>query len=305
MVGQITTDQLRDNYAADTEAKAEELAAEIRDRIALTPAYAGQVVLLNNLLASVNGAADITPSGNNITYRPPEAQYLGPLTSLGISTYDGWQVATTYVPDTPGSTDAVAWVRYGRPMDRLEASIGRIWFAIAAGALAGGLIAALGGVILSQRAMRPISSLTSTAGQIARTRDPEVTLADPEADDEVAELTRTFNDMLHELSIARTEREQSLERQREFVADASHELRTPLTSVLANLELLDDSLRRPGSGNGDREFEIDSVESALRSSQRMKRLVADLQLLAKADAGRTADPGPATSPRSPTTSRKS
>ena len=292
VVGQITTNQLRDNYAADTEAKAEELAAEIRDRIALTPAYAGQVVLLNNLLASVNGAADITPSGNNITYRPPEAQYLGPLTSLGISTYDGWQVATTYVPDTPGSTDAVAWVRYGRPMDRLEASIGRIWFAIAAGALAGGLIAALGGVILSQRAMRPISSLTSTAGQIARTRDPEVTLAEPEGDDEVAELTRTFNDMLHELSIARTEREQSLERQREFVADASHELRTPLTSVLANLELLDDSLRRPGSGNGDREFEIDSVESALRSSQRMKRLVADLQLLAKADAGRTVDPGP-------------
>ena len=40
-----------------------------------------------------------------------------------------------------------------------------------------------------------------------------------------------------------------LARQRQFVADASHELRTPLTSVLANLELLAESLaRRPGRG---------------------------------------------------------
>ena len=45
-----------------------------------------------------------------------------------------------------------------------------------------------------------------------------------------------------------------MQKQREFVADASHELRTPLTSVLANLELLQASLRqrRPGGGPGDR-----------------------------------------------------
>jgi signal transduction histidine kinase len=109
-----------------------------------------------------------------------------------------------------------------------------------------------------------------------------VTLDEPVADDEVAELTRTFNGMLHELSLARTERERSLARQREFIADASHELRTPLTSVLANLELLDDALGRSPS----QEFEKESVESALRSSQRMRRLVADLQILARADSGR-------------------
>lgn len=291
-VGQITTNQLRENYAADTEAKANELAAEIRDNNVTTPAYIGDDQRLNALLASVNGVADLTSIANRITYRPPNTRDLGPLTSQGISTYDGWQIATTYVPQTVGSPIAVAVVRYGRPMDRLNASIGRIWFSILAGTLGATLLAALGGVVLSRRAMRPISSLTQTAGQIARTRDPEVTLAEPEGDDEVAELTRTFNDMLHELSISRTEREQSLDRQREFVADASHELRTPLTSVLANLELLDDSLRRPGSGNGDREFEIESVESALRSSNRMKRLVADLQLLANADAGRASDPVP-------------
>jgi two-component system OmpR family sensor kinase len=68
-----------------------------------------------------------------------------------------------------------------------------------------------------------------------------------------------------------------LARQRRFVADASHELRTPLTSVLANLELLAESLR------GD---EGEAARSALRSSQRMRRLVADLLLLARTDVGR-------------------
>jgi signal transduction histidine kinase len=68
-----------------------------------------------------------------------------------------------------------------------------------------------------------------------------------------------------------------LDRQRRFVADASHELRTPLTSVLANLELLAESL------HGD---EGDAARSALRSSRRMRRLVADLLLLARSDVGR-------------------
>jgi signal transduction histidine kinase len=50
-----------------------------------------------------------------------------------------------------------------------------------------------------------------------------------------------------------------------------------LTSVLANLELLAESL------HGD---EGDAARSALRSSQRMRRLVADLLLLARTDVGR-------------------
>ena len=48
--------------------------------------------------------------------------------------------------------------------------------------------------------------------------------------------------MLRELDAARSETEQMMQAQREFVADASHELRTPLTSILANLELLQERL---------------------------------------------------------------
>src|SRR5208282_4923485 len=113
--------------------------------------------------------------------------------------------------------------------------------------------------------------------EITRTRDPSGGVPQPQAEDEVAELARTLEGMLRELDAARGETESMLVRQRQFVADASHELRTPLTSVLANLELLAESL------HGD---QGEAARSALRSSQRMRRLVADLLLLARTDAAR-------------------
>ena len=105
----------------------------------------------------------------------------------------------------------------------------------------------------------------------------------PESDDEVAELARTLDQMLRELDAARSETEQMIQAQRDFVADASHELRTPLTSILANLELLEASFAERGADPDEEEI----VAGALGSSRRMRRLVADLLLLARADAGRT------------------
>jgi signal transduction histidine kinase len=113
----------------------------------------------------------------------------------------------------------------------------------------------------------------------------------PVANDEIADLSTTLSEMLAELAAARSETEASLERQREFVADASHELRTPLTSILANLELLQEELAQPG-GPGNSATATEIADSALRSSQRMRRLVGDLLLLARADAGRREQPRP-------------
>jgi two-component system, OmpR family, sensor kinase len=138
-------------------------------------------------------------------------------------------------------------------------------------------VALFAGMTIARRAMAPIARLTTTAAEIARTRDPSRVMPQSEADDEVSELARTLQGMLEELDAARSETEAMLVRQRRFVADASHELRTPLTSVLVNLELLAESL------HGD---QGEAARSALRSSQRMRRLVADLLLLARTDVGR-------------------
>ncbi len=174
------------------------------------------------------------------------------------------------------------YVQYARPESSVDATIGRLWLFLGMGVAIGTLLSAIAGMAVANRAMRPISALTAAAGEIATTRDPSRRIPEPESDDEVAELARTLDQMLRELDAARSETESTIQRQREFVADASHELRTPLTSILANLELLEDSLR-PGDGSGD---DMAAVSSALRSSKRMNRLVADLLLLARADAGR-------------------
>jgi two-component system OmpR family sensor kinase len=168
-------------------------------------------------------------------------------------------------------------VQYGRRVSDVDATIARVELLLLLGTFAGSAFALLAGIMIARRAMAPIAALTTAAEQIARTRDSSRKIPQPRADDEVAELARTLEGMLRELDTAHTETEAMLTRQRRFVADASHELRTPLTSVLANLELLADSL------HGE---EGDAARSALRSSQRMRRLVADLLLLARTDVGR-------------------
>jgi signal transduction histidine kinase len=168
-------------------------------------------------------------------------------------------------------------IQYARKVSDLESTISRVRLFLLFGVLGGSGLALAAGVLLARRAMSPITALTSTARQIADTRDPSRHVPLSNADDEVAELGRTLQAMLDSLDAARDETEGALVRQRQFVADASHELRTPLTSILANLELLTDVL------DGERG---EAARSALRSSQRMRRLVGDLLLLARADAKR-------------------
>lgn len=90
----------------------------------------------------------------------------------------------------------------------------------------------------------------------------------PAADDEVGRLAVTMNDMLDRLESGQTA-------QRRFVSDASHELRSPLSTIIAALEL----------AHGRPEFLDQEVidESLLPEAHRMRRLVEDLLLLARAD----------------------
>ncbi len=173
-----------------------------------------------------------------------------------------------------------AFVQYAKPHADVEATIDRLWLFLAAGVIGGTALALVAGLAVANRALKPIAALTTQAREIERTRDPSLHMPIPAADDEIGELAETMDDMLASLEEARDERERAFERQREFIADASHELRTPLTSVQANLELLQASLAEVG------EEDRHAVGSALGSTRRMSRLVSDLLLLARADAGR-------------------
>jgi two-component system, OmpR family, sensor kinase len=211
---------------------------------------------------------------------PTHAPALGEPSAV-LHTVHGYRVVSRVVPLHYFGTDEVLGrgviVQYGRKISDTEATVARVELGLLLGVLAGTALALLAGMAIARRAMAPIEQLTSTAEEITRTRDPSRRMPEPPADDEVAELARTLQGMLRELDSARSETEGMLERQRRFVADASHELRTPLTGVLANLELLAESL------HGE---QGEAARSALRSSQRMRRLVGDLLLLARTDVGR-------------------
>jgi two-component system, OmpR family, sensor kinase len=235
---------------------------------------------------------------NNRTIWPdaptPDIEALGPPIS-GVTDIGDLRVTSRELvvptPSEPGTFNAplqtvttpVGYVQYAKPKGSVQRTINRVRLFLAFGVFGGTLLAFLGGLVVAERAMRPIAGLTRAAREVARTRDPDISLPKPQANDEVSELAHTFEDMLRELGAAREETEETLARQRKFVADASHELRTPLTSILANLELLEAELA------GEQR---DMAESALRSSRRMRRLVGDLLLLARADAGRDAPRAP-------------
>ena len=188
----------------------------------------------------------------------------------------GYRAAVRIINLKP-TGEGTAILLYALPLSDVDHTIAEVQVFLLLGVLGGTVAALLAGLFVSGRAMRPIVELTDAAREIERTRDASRQIPHPEAEDEIAELARTLEGMLGALDSARSDTLAMLDRQREFVADASHELRTPLTSVLANLELLTEEL------DGE---QAETAEAALRSTRRMRRLVGDLLLLARADARR-------------------
>lgn len=285
VIGQVATSRIRDDFNREVSSAAQTLAGEFR--IVYTPLgtiSVKQGPQLDDFVRPDGASARVLDVNGNPIRESEGAAPMGPPSS-GLSSRGELRVATAVITNESG--EITGYVQYGRSIAHVDSTVDRLWLFIAAGILGGTLLASLAGVAIAARAMRPISALTATARQITATGDPSGHMPDPKADDEVGELARTLEQMLRSLDAARAEREAAMTKQREFVADASHELRTPLTSVLANLELLQASLRTPDQ-NEDRAM----VDSALRSSKRMSRLVADLLLLARADAGRAGKHGP-------------
>jgi two-component system, OmpR family, sensor kinase len=279
LVGKIATERIRDDFDSEVSSAVKILANQIQVVYsAFGEPEARKVPQLNAFVLPDDASARIYDVEGNLIIANEDAPRLGPV-KRGVTDFHGMRVATEPISSEAGVV--TGYVQYGRRLDHVDATIERVWLLIAAGILGGTLLAVFAGVAIARRAMRPIASLTATAKEIATTQDPSQRMPEPAADDEVGELARTLEEMLRSLDAARTEREGVMQRQREFVADASHELRTPLTSVLANLELLQASL----DGVGQAE-DLEIVDSALRSSRRMGRLIGDLLLLARADAGR-------------------
>jgi two-component system, OmpR family, sensor kinase len=276
-VGSLTVRRIRSDFNTQVANAAARLPSVLQ--ITATPESIKIEPALSDFASDADHAAlkVLTVDGKVVEQAPRNAPSFGQPQEAPTN-INGYRVVTRQaVVFENGEARGRVIIQYGEEVADTEATVTRVELFLVIGVLIGTGVALFAGMTIARRAMAPIARLTTTAAEIARTRDPSRVVPQSEADDEVSELARTLQGMLRELDAARGETEAMLVRQRRFVADASHELRTPLTSVLVNLELLAESL------HGD---QGEAARSALRSSQRMRRLVADLLLLARTDVGR-------------------
>src|SRR5436309_9475578 len=131
------------------------------------------------------------------------------------------------------------------------------------------LVAGMGGLFLTDRALRPVHQVTQAAAQIG-VEDLSRRLK-VHGRDELAELAATFNGMIARLEAA-------FEQQQRFTADASHELRTPLARIKVTT-----SMALAGEQSSE-EYQT-ALRIADQAADVMDRLIQQLLLLARADAG--------------------
>ena len=132
------------------------------------------------------------------------------------------------------------------------------------------ILAGLGGYFISRRALRPVDQITSAAESIS-IRNLSGRLEVPKTSDELQRLSETLNRMLTRLG-------SSVQRISQLTADASHELRAPISLIRTTAELA------VQSGRTNAEYHEDMVQ-ILAEAERTTRLIDNLLLLARADAG--------------------
>jgi len=169
---------------------------------------------------------------------------------------------------TPSATAVIAIAQSTGPQNATLAQLRRAMLITAPLAL---LVASLGGYLLARKSLAPVVRMSAKARAIGATNLSErIEAAEPR--DELGELATTLNDLLARLDA-------SFAAQRRFMADASHELRSPVAILQGELDV---TLSRDDRDAADYR---ESLEVMRRSVQRLTRIVRDLFLLARSDAG--------------------
>jgi len=166
--------------------------------------------------------------------------------------------------------DRADWVAiYSVNLADVAESVSLVRSRVLAGGAAALLIALLGGYVVARALARRVERLERAAESVAAGRYIEPLPVDSE--DELGQLTRTFNTMQEQLQRVGRARQ-------EFIANASHELRTPIFSLGGFVELLQDEELDPKTRE---EF----LGSMAEQVERLQKLAVDLLDLSRLDAG--------------------
>lgn len=192
-----------------------------------------------------------------------------------------WDAATLTLSDAAGGYRIHARpVRLGGvamrlvaayPLHDVEAVLDRIRGSFVFGLPLLLLCAALGGWFLARRSLSPVADMAARASAIGASTLHE-RLPVPTPGDELGGLATVINGLLDRL-------ERSFDQQRRFMADASHELRTPTAILRTEADV---TLSRGTRPETEYRASFGVVQDAAR---RLTRIVDDLFLLARVDAG--------------------
>jgi signal transduction histidine kinase len=190
-------------------------------------------------------------------------------TQSGFGSYQGEDIGIVAQPIGP--TKNPQWVAvYSRNFEEVAETVsfirGRVLWACAAALL----VALIGGWIVARRLARRVRRVERAAAAVARgplNREP----LPVDSEDELGQLTRTFNAMQQKLREVDSAR-------KEFIATASHELRTPIFSLAGFVELLQDE-------DLDEETRREFVDTMREQVERLQKLSVDLLDLSRLDSG--------------------
>lgn len=128
------------------------------------------------------------------------------------------------------------------------------------------------GRYISRRMLQPVEAIRAAAERIT-IEDLSQRIHTDGPDDEMKELTVTFNSMIDRL-------ENSFQRQNQFISDASHELRTPISVIQGYANLIN------RWGKSDPDILQEAIDSILSETEHMSALIRKLLFLAKGDQNR-------------------
>jgi two-component system OmpR family sensor kinase len=172
---------------------------------------------------------------------------------------------------TSGAAVVEAWKSYDTTAESYLPDVRILTFLIPAAVL----LAIGGSWLLVSSSLKPVQQITAAAQQIGdESLDRRLPVERP---DEIGELAMTINNLLARLEVAIDERDEALDQQRRFLADAGHELRTPLTAIRGYARMLNDwALDDPALAR-------ESIAAIDRDATRMTLLVEQLLVLARGD----------------------
>ncbi|WP_433468804.1 sensor histidine kinase [Spirillospora sp. CA-128828] len=296
---------LRANLGGQADLKAEVAAREVASQLATGTAYAaldlpdpedhpvqvvgedGRVRAASEDLQAIQGAGSPAVRAG----RPPpvhgddddhdddapgrgEVSGDDPSFSTGSATVDGRTTRFRFAAvEVTTPRDETVTVYAGADLAAARDAVGTATRAMLAGLPP--LLAVVAGVtwLVTRRALRPVEAVRAELAEITSSGDLARRVPVPDARDEIAGLAATTNETLAAL-------EESVARQRGFVADASHELRSPIASLRTQLEV---AAAHP---------ELMDVAGLVEDVVRLQHLAADLLLLARIDTGDRPPPRP-------------